>query len=507
MAEQTKDNTPAGDPAEQPGGFDLTSFMKKVAQASFEVDFWKDPETTLNSYKITLDGIDLKKQMISVWKASLQNAIIEVVSERTGADPEQLRDPERRTPEQQREMLRAMQEADERRAEQYKKSAYSQALSILDELQGNYHSANDGDPNYIGIKEQCCLYFFALHDEIPRFGQAPLTDKQKAELIETFYRLDNMYVNEADRYKDDESSEPTLFYRFIEDSVQKGGALPTISKSNLKDITYPIDKATAMLWGLTPGKREALKAESDEDSRKGKEASIYLLFDFESSESSGLQLSRQLTSYDKQVFIAAANLKVHGHDIVTATQIHKAMGGTGRPSAKQRERILKSIETMSMCRVSLDNSSEHELYKKYEAVKATFYLLPTTIVKGYANGHIVDDAIKILEIPKLFEFAVNRRQIAKVPAGALQIPLNKNEETLELADYLLIRIVRMKNAKQNGKPTNTKILLDKVYKKCGIKAKQKQRAPEKIKTILQHYQKQELMRSFVLTSDSIEIHL
>lgn len=489
--------------------------MRKIGLTAFSIDFVKSPEDALSSYRLIgkddLEGQELNSKMLAVWEQIYFERIMNDVIEQTGADPEQLRDPQKRTPEQQRALSAAAKREQAARKQLLFESKYYYAFKTLDGAEGNYHSKHDGDPEYIGLKEQAILYYFASHSlaEIDPIDRGTLTPAQKKELIDLFYRLDNFYLEEADQDKDDESPEPITLYRFIE-AENLNTDLPVIITKKIQDILYPLDKVNSSFWGLIPGEQTTLKAESDEDSRKGKEANIYVLldFDFDKMKETGITISRPLTSYDKRVFIASANLKEQGHDTVTTTQVYEAMGNRGRPSAQQRQKILKSIETMSLCRVTLDNSEEAAMYTKYDKVKRTFYLLPTTIDKGYVNGLIVDDAINIIELPRLFIFAKKRGQFASTPIALLESPISQTEANLLLEDYLLTRISRMKNAIKRKKQGNTTILLDTLYKNCNISDKHKRsRAAEKIDRLLQHYKKQGFIKGYKLTAKSIDIDL
>ena len=103
--------------------------------------------------------------------------------------------------------------------------------------------------------------------------------------------------------------------------------IPDVSSLKLHKIGYPVDKVNNNLWGNLPiGKPVKLKAESDKDNRKGKTADIITMLNFE--ELDGVKISRQLTIYDKRVFIAVANLVYEGQNILTPTMIDKAMGAT-----------------------------------------------------------------------------------------------------------------------------------------------------------------------------------
>ena len=282
---------------------------------------------------------------------------------------------------------------------------------------------------------------------------------------------------------------------------QKNGELPKVDTKKLDSICFPLDKVNSTLWyGFPVGEVKDLKAESDKDSRKGKQASILLLLDFAAL--NGVNISRELTVYDKWVWNACANQKEQGNDVITAEQIYKAMGNTGKPNAKTKEKIMESVETISRARVTIDTTEEHEIYPKYERIKATFPLLATETCTAYARGQIVESAIKIIDAPKLFAFAENRQQVTRLPLNVLDSPVSKTGDNLLLSDYLLTRISKMRNSKYI---TRT-ILLDTIYQKCGIDSRMKKsRLPEKIERILNHYKELEWIRDFKITEREIEI--
>lgn len=131
-------------------------------------------------------------------------------------------------------------------------------------------------------------------------------------------------------------------------------------------------------------------------------------FIFDEMLEDGVTLSQSLTSYDKGVFMACVDLKVHGHDTVTTEQIYTAIGNTDKLSADERKHMLRRIEIMSECCVVITNPKETVLRGRYGRVTRQFYLLPTVVDRMYKNGVIVDDAVTILEIPRLYTITKNK---------------------------------------------------------------------------------------------------
>ena len=276
---------------------------------------------------------------------------------------------------------------------------------------------------------------------------------------------------------------------------------PKISTSKLSDIFYPIDKVNSELWNcFSIGENTPLKAESDKDSRKGKQASIYVMLDF--SELDGVKISRPLTSFDKRVFIAISNKREAGQEILTFSQIYEAMGGISRPDKSIRDRIIESIETMSRAIVSIDTTEENKIYPRLDKIVWESQLLHIEKVKGYSRGQITDYAIRIIETPKLYLFAKQRNQITSAPLELFESPISKTEANLSLEDYIFPRIARMRNSTKISRT----ILIETVCQKCNITTKkQRQRLPGKIEKYLKHYVSVGWIKSYKLTDKSIEI--
>lgn len=494
--------------------------MQKMGEHTFQIDLLKDPEEAILSRNIrsAKTGESLTERMWEKWNDDYLERIFARVAEETGADLEEIRHPENRTPKIQAAILKAAADEQNLRTTVFFKSRYYHACSILRELHSMNEEPSDKDPipmdddTPIPIKGQTILYFFARYNINP-VEVKPLEEKQIQDLKDIFYRLDKFYFDNPLSKDAPETAGTRLFIKFIEqDNPDLKDIIATeiqetkneILKAKLCSFTYTLDKVGSSLYGIEPGIETALKAESDRDNRRGKQANIYVLINYEDMQGTGVTISRVLTQYDKRVFLAAANLKDQGNNTVTTAQIYEAMGNRGRPSAAQREKILKSLETMAACRVMLNNTEEAELYKDYDKVVKTFYLLPTKIEKGYINGLIVNDAITIMETPELFKFAKDRGQIAQVPVSLLESPISQTESALALEDYLFTRILHFRN----GRGYNNTILLDTLFNKCKITdRKQKARTKEKIETLLKHYKKEQFIKGFSLTADKITINL
>ena len=297
----------------------------------------------------------------------------------------------------------------------------------------------------------------------------------------------------------------------------------SISNMQISALHYPLDKVNGDVWGLSEKDYEdkflyAMEtrwgARGGKLKRKPKEITLVLILDFSELEKNGITVKRKLTNFDKRVYIAIASLYLAGNDVVTLSEIWRAMGnGNTTPAPNQLENIYNSVLKMMFTRIYVDDREEHETYN-YDiddpaaGWKAGMYdgaLLDARFIPGeaHARGRTTYKTIQIFAIPALVSFAILRKQITTVDLKLLQAPLNKTEGNLGIEDYLLNRIAKAKNA---GKKQE-KILLETLYDRAGITTKkQKQRAPEKIKRYLEFYKKEESIKRYDLQADSVAVY-
>ena len=326
-----------------------------------------------------------------------------------------------------------------------------------------------------------------------------------------YYRLDNLELIELFQKKAAEWYEPPT-PPDSKDSKKKETdsgeleELPIIQRvKKPESVCYALFKPTYTLFNNFPiGQTKKLNAASEADRRKGKTANILLLLNFDELE--GVKISRTLTIYDKSVWNACANLARCGYEIVTAQDVYRFMGYNNNLNQRDKKKILESIETIVRARVFISNKEEHALYKKYDEISLNTPLLAAEICKAKIGNTVVEEAIRIIEPPKLFAIAEKRGQITTIPFAVLESPINKNDDIALITDYLLMRISRMKN----NKHIQRTILLDTLYGKCNITDSasdrvKKTRLPEKINRLLNHYKSVGWIGGYQLTKQEIII--
>lgn len=292
-----------------------------------------------------------------------------------------------------------------------------------------------------------------------------------------------------------------------------------ISKEELLKITaaapdvidYPLDKVNDDLWSAfaegkdNDGQLQLFVDTANKAQKKqGNKAIVLLAIDF-SALGDAVSITKKLTHYDKLVYIAAAAVFNNSPDnIGTVSQIYHAMGYTGRPSQSDFKKIMDSLTKMGTARIYIDNKPEIKINKGYPTFTYDGPLLPFERITISVNNNITDAAIHYFREPPLLNFARGRQQITTISRLLLESPISKTEANLAIQDYLLEEIAHMKNNKKFSR----KMLFETIYTNCNIKtAKQKTRAPEKIKRYLNHYKDRGWIEGFKETEDGITILL
>lgn len=283
--------------------------------------------------------------------------------------------------------------------------------------------------------------------------------------------------------------------------------LPRVMATQTDRLAYPLDKPNSVIWNLLTGADPTgqlqLKLDTGKKGSK-QDAIVYYGINFDELETS-LKITKQLTPYDKRVYIAAAALWNGGNQIISATQIYKMMGNAGQPKADQIKKINDSLTKMGAARVYIDSTKESSVNKGYDAFRYDAALLPFERISAYINNTLTEAAIHLFREPPLISFARERKQITTLTRQLLESPISKTDANLLLEDYLLERIGRMKSP--NSKAPR-KILFATLYDRCGIvSAKQRKRAPEKIERYLKHYKESEWITDYEMKPDSVTITL
>lgn len=266
-------------------------------------------------------------------------------------------------------------------------------------------------------------------------------------------------------------------------------------------IEYPLDKPNSIIWSLLEKDTRGQIAFNMAKYGSRQKIPVYYAINFDDL-GDDITITKRLLPFDKRAYIAISALFNAGNRVITLSQIYYAMGNTGRPGTRDLTKINDSITKMTGARIFFDNEAEAKKYK-YTRFKYDGSLLPLERGTAIVNGQLADAAIHIFREPPLITFAKERKQITSINIKLLQSPISKTDANLQIDDYLIERISKARN----GKGKSCRILLKTLYSKTGITTKkQAQRAPDKIRKYLEHYQAQNFISRFSIEPDGITVY-
>ncbi len=279
-------------------------------------------------------------------------------------------------------------------------------------------------------------------------------------------------------------------------------ALPQIIAKQIKSVFFPIDKVNKNIWHLLEQPADGQLTLNFDVSGQGSEKPVNILYSLDFNNLKNISITRKLEPYDKRVYLAISALFNEGYNVINVKQIYKAMGYTGNASATDIKRINDAITKMNGAHLIIDNKYEAKNYKGFDHFKYDGVLLPIERMQAYINGQLADAAIHIFREPPMVSFAKQRKQITTINIKLLDSPLSKTNANIELEDYLIEEIARIKKGKRNSK-----MLFSTIYEVIHITTKkQKQRAPEKINKLLAHYKICGYIKNYKMDKDSVTIN-
>lgn len=282
-------------------------------------------------------------------------------------------------------------------------------------------------------------------------------------------------------------------------NVLKNNNLPRVKAKNISALIYPLDKISAGVFGsgVNDSANMVFKAE-----KKGskKQADLVCNIDF-GAILKDISISNELGSFDKRCYMAISSLYNAGNEIITISQIYRAMGNSGEPGRSDREKIHRCYSKMAAITINLDNTSEHKLYPNRAKLVYGGSMLPLETMSAYVNNQLVDGALHLFREPPVMWFAKERGQVTTIKKEVLESPLSQTESNLRLEDYLIRQIAHIKNGK-----IRNRMLYNTIFNAVGITSKmQKNRAPEKINKCLQHYKQVGFINGFKADNSGIDI--
>lgn len=278
---------------------------------------------------------------------------------------------------------------------------------------------------------------------------------------------------------------------------------------------------------------------------KRKDINVMVSLDFKELKEEGVTIDMEyrLTPFDRAVHNAIATLWEVGHrngmknnEYITPRIIFQLLSGNIGKSKKissvMRKAILRSINKMSFTEITIDNSDEAKKFG-YKELKYFGSLLDIKRIEGIKiNGNEVEDCIQILQSPALYNYAKLKKQVCNIDIRMLNIPKRKPQpkseandtddtksakakdkkdeddsyifrntpENIELKDYLLQRIMAIKNQKSKMSET---IRYETLYDYLRVKAPTRstllvkhKKIRKKVKFLLEYWEREGFIKGY-----------
>lgn len=474
----------------QPSQADI--IKTNIGRVSFQVDALKSPEDALTGYDNIPTGYYRR------YAAAHFARLVQEVSQRTGADPQQIADKERRTPEQQRLLTEAAAREQIARMEAFLHSNYMQAVTALDPLNGSFREGEAAaEGAALGVKEYAVLYFFAAHEDIKATDSAGLTPEQITELTGIYNRLDAFFATHQDAGTD---PTPETLYAFIEQEYPDPAAAEgIIEKLPLLRAIIPTRHTVPnnpVMNELRNREKAAINAGEHDtpvigEHGKRKEVTAIVKISYDENRT-GIKLTAQnMTEYEQQVSDAIISLWLYGDEshIMTSDMIYRAMtgqGSEGKAPAGQKGAITKFMQKWEGVRVYIDCTEEMRKRgitdKNGKPIREFIfdeYYINTRRVRVRAGNETVT-AWQILSKPVMLTYSEMTKQLLTMPSSLLDIKeittrgqltdisVNNSTDRIAVKGNLLRTIHIMKGKKHNKLPWSNIIPFDKLFDETGI---------------------------------------
>lgn len=331
-------------------------------------------------------------------------------------------------------------------------------------------------------------------DELEPYIKAELAKEEYDGL--TFDRLMDYTPGELLEMRQDPESR---LYKVFEAAKAEHDALPNVSAHGVNEYPVTLDKINTMvvfdfLRTLDPDGQITMLPIKEEGSGSPVEITSYYSLTF--SDDLPPEIKRKLTPYDRLVYGAVDAVQKKNGNIMSITQVHRAMGNSKPPSKAQYKKIHDSIVKVNAAHATLNCGQVRDQYDNEGYIDYYGSLFPMEMQRAIINGQLVEGAIHILrdELPLISVAKGRNHQIEEIPTALLDSKLSQTDPNIAMEFYVLEQLLKIKNGKSK---THNKILYSTIYEKMGAKSdKQRQRAKKAFFTYLDELAEKNFIKSY-----------
>ena len=520
-----EENKKVIDAAQAPGGPSKATtsaeIRRKMDDLAFKIGVWS------NGIDYFLEN-DAPQAVVDKYVQGMETLAINKIAEAlrlTDEEKARLSDPETRTQKQKEAIFDTMRRIYGQLYLKYAESNFIHSFNIVvnvatEALGVSLELDNpETEPMLQALNMLNSYFYIEAHQGIDPLGNGDIGEAEETELRD----LTKSYL----KFHQAQDKEPTeSVMGFISSTIGEDNRL-IVESVRLEDFIFPIDKVNKTIWRLLEKHSAGDQIGIHMESRASKDpVLLYYAISFDELENQGITITKRLTAYEKRVYVAAGALyAIKGQMPFTYTELYYAMGYTGKPGGNDLDKLAAAVTKMGGARIFVDNSQEIAAKYDYPRFRYDGYLFPMERVTAIVDGKVTDAAIHLFREPPLITFARQREQITQINIKLLQSPASKTEANIALEDYLIERIAQARNERHKLEKKRCKtdeerrkkaealrkdprILFATLYEHAEIKTKmQRQRAPEKVKRILEHYKGCNFIRDYKIDDTGITITL
>lgn len=233
-----------------------------------------------------------------------------------------------------------------------------------------------------------------------------------------------------------------------------------------KDTHKPIDTVNKKLWSLVSNNDGQLSFFPNAGTASDP-ATIYVSLTFMENDKN-INLSHNLTKFDKRVIEAVDALRRAGNLLMTDAMIYKRMGGSKYPKPEQLEKVAASMEKLMNTQIIINNahSGSDAEYKVRERAQKLHYkgmMLQIAVMSYVPSDPAYSDSVEIGNVreplfvrgqevhrwyevpiePLIMRYSRERGNVYAIPQDIHEDSgLSLTEENIALEDFVLERIYR-----------------------------------------------------------------
>jgi hypothetical protein len=273
--------------------------------------------------------------------------------------------------------------------------------------------------------------------------------------------------------------------------------LPNIQVYPAKNFKIAIDNLTRQMFEMCIDGKDEISLELVESHFKNIHSSIKI--------SNLNSLKVKFTEFEYAVFDSTISERIAENEYTTAAILCRHLGCWHTPSPEIQKAVIHSLDKLACIRIIANLDGTQKFYNSpIGDFEFRGYLLPSESLSMSINGQ-PSTLIHFLSKGPVFAIAEMKDQIITCPSELMQAPVRTTPRTIAINHFLLRRILEIKGSVETSKtnkrvkPLRHTILVDSLYKACGMEHAskfQKQDARKTANSVLNFFVEKNLIKNF-----------